>query len=268
MTFIRHISIPWICLAILLILAGCSPPQPDPQQHHYFVLLGQSNMAGRSHIEACDEADIPGLYLLDSDDLWTPATHPFNQYSSIRKRIELQRLNPGYSFAQEWLQDHPGKTLGLIVNARGATKIERWQKGNRFYDEAIRRIEETEGSGTLSGILWHQGERNCDDPNYLKKLKTLINSFRTDLNRPELPFVAGQILGEYFVNRQIARLPDEVPQTGCVLADGLEQFEKWHFDSRSMRILGERYAEQVLKLESKGDSVRQGELGEKEDRDP
>ncbi|MFH2002813.1 MAG: sialate O-acetylesterase [Planctomycetota bacterium] len=239
---------------ILSALGGaCAPSLPEPEDLQIFLLIGQSNMAGRSPIEAADQAPLPRLYLFDDADRWVPATHPFNQYSTIRKGLELQRMNPGYGFAGKWLEKHPGSSLGLIVNARGATKIERWQKGERFYDEALRRTRNAVHSGRLRGILWHQGETNCHDPNYLEKLKMLIHSFRTDLGIPDLPFIAGQIHGDWPVNLQLARLSDEMSRTGCALADDLQIFETWHFDAASMRILGERYADEAIRIENSGE---------------
>ena len=51
----------------------------------------------------------------------------------------------------------------------------------------------------LIAILWHQGESDsCGGryKNYYQKLSTLVNSFRKELDVPEVPFIVGG-LGDY-----------------------------------------------------------------------
>jgi len=53
--------------------------------------------------------------------------------------------------------------------------------------------------GELKGILWHQGESDCNTRNalmYGEKLEALINNFRKDLNAENIPFIIGQ-LGQF-----------------------------------------------------------------------
>ncbi|NQV29764.1 MAG: sialate O-acetylesterase, partial [Candidatus Marinimicrobia bacterium] len=142
---------------------------------------------------------------------------------------------------------------GLVVNARGGSEIEEWAQGSKFYQDALRRVSEAQKTGVLKGILWHQGEANVENPDkYIDKLTKLVTQFRQDLDMPELPFIAGQIDGVHPINEQTAMLPDRLPFTGFVSSEGLTIFEEWHFDAASVRLMGKRYAEEMLKIQNQG----------------
>lgn len=218
---------------------------------HVYLLIGQSNMAGRAPFSGEEGETIDRCYLLNDKDNWEPAKNPLNRYSTIRKDLKIQKMNPGYTFAKVMTEKQKEISIGLIVNAKGGTRIEEWKKGGKFYNEAIRRTKEAQKSGTLKGILWHQGESNNGQPEgYLEKLTTLIADVRKDLGIAELPFVAGQINNGPAINDQIAKIPATVPSTGYASAEGLKAMDRWHFDAPSMKLLGERYAEEMLKLQS------------------
>ncbi len=82
-------------------------------------------------------------------------------------------------------------------------------------------------------------------------LQVLISSLRKDLGREDLPFVAGQISKLELINKQVAALPAEVPHTAFASSEGLTCSDRWHFDAKSMKLLGERYAEAILSLQEK-----------------
>jgi hypothetical protein len=217
---------------------------------HVYLLIGQSNMAGRAKFTEEEAGVIEKCYLLNDQDQWEAAKNPLNRYSTIRKGLGMQKMNPGYTFSLKMLEANTDLSIGLVVNAKGGTKIEQWTKGTRFYNEAVRRTKEAQKSGTLKGILWHQGESNSGNPDgYLDKLKTLIEDLRKDLGDDSLPFVAGQVNQVPAINDQIAQLPQKVPQTGFVSSEGLNCYDRWHFDEKSMKLLGERYATQIQELQ-------------------
>lgn len=219
---------------------------------HIYLLIGQSNMSGRAPFTEEEAAAIPRCFLLNGEDKWEPATNPLNRHSTIRKGLGMQKLNPGFTFAPRMLENNPGISLGLVVNAKGGSKIEEWGKGTKFYSEAIRRAKAAQETGTLKGILWHQGESNEGNPDgYLEKLENLVKDLREDLGTPDLPFVAGQVNKLDSINQQIAELPEKIDSTGFVNSEGLKTMDRWHFDAESIKMLGERYAEQMLKLQAK-----------------
>jgi len=219
------------------------------QQHDVYLLIGQSNMAGRAPIGEQEAKPMEGVFLLNDKDEWEVASNPLNRYSTIRKGLGMQKLNPGYSFALAMQKEAKGRTIGLVVNAKGGTRIEQWEKGTKFYTEAVRRAKEAQKGGTLKGILWHQGESNQGNPEgYADKLAKLVADLRADLGIKDLPFVAGQVNDVPKVNEEIAKLPGLVEHTAYVSSEGLKCMDRWHFDEPSMKELGSRYAAAMLKL--------------------
>jgi len=241
------------CLLGTILFAQDQAPTTynGPQESlHVYLLIGQSNMAGRAPFATEDAGAVERCFLLNSQDQWEPAKNPFNRYSTIRKGLGMQKMNPGYSFAKTMLEKEKGISIGLVVNAKGGSTIEEWEKGTPFYNEAVRRAKEAQKTGTLTGILWHQGESNAgNSEGYLEKLTTLVVALRTDLGIADLPFVAGQVNDVPAINDQTAALPQAVPATGFVSSEGLKAMDRWHFDTPSMKLLGERYAEAMLKIQ-------------------
>ena len=234
----------------------------EKKERHLFLLVGQSNMAGRARIEEEDKKPLPGAFLWNiAEGKWEAAVPPYNRYSPSRKSMNMQRLNCGPSFAKAYLEKHPGVEVGIICPARGGTTIEQWEKGSKdqfqLYHHAIKAAKAAAaGGGVWKGILWHQGEGNSGDPSsYPDQLAKLIANFRADLEQPNLPFIYSQ-LGQWnekygTFNEMIVLQPKNIPHTACVLTDDLKPFDEAHFDTSSQRILGQRYASTLEDIANK-----------------
>lgn len=243
---------------MMLAAAGNALGETEAEHRQVFLLIGQSNMAGRAPIEKEDETPIEGCALLNSSGEWEPATNPLNRYSSVGKRLSVQKLGPGYGFAKRWRELNPDEPIGLVVNARGGTKIAEWAKGTEYYDEAVTRLKTAlANGGQLGGVLWHQGEGDSrSTETYLDSLSTLIADLRTDLDAPDLPFVAGLLelddrdfgKSPRLINDVILMLPSVVPNTAVASTEGLLTMDGTHFDAAGQRELGKRYAEALFKL--------------------
>ena len=222
-----------------------------------FILLGQSNMAGRAPIEDADTTALPLVKLLDADGSFEVARNPLNRYSNIRKGEAMQKLGPGYYFAKtlsEQLQD----TIYLVVNARGGMALERFMKKDPagYYKKTLNRIKQALRAYPdmkPEAIIWHQGESNRNDyQNYLSHLNKLVTDFRSDLGIPDLLFIAGEI-GKWnpdysHIVKRIATIPDSISYASLVSSEGLTNIDNFHFDSKSQKILGERYAKKYLEI--------------------
>jgi hypothetical protein len=221
----------------------------DKNQHHIYLLIGQSNMAGRAAYSEEDTKAIPNAFLFDDKDNWQEATNPLNRYSTIRKDLKVQRMGPGYSFAQIMASKGNNITIGLVVNAKGGTRIAQWEKGTDFFNDAVSRTKKAMKTGTLKGILWHQGEADQKNKAYIEQLSKLVTDFREALGQSELPFVAGEIResGEE-INKQINELTQKLKNTGVASSKDLKTFDGTHFDVASAKILGSRFAEEMSKL--------------------
>ena len=220
-----------------------------------YLVIGQSNAAGRGAIENQDRRQLDGVFLLNDAEAWEPARNPMNAYSTIRKRLELQELGFAYSFAER-MHAQTGNDIGMVVNARGGTSIFTWRDGDEeaYFEEAYKRllVALSLPNTTFKGILWHQGEANRKNGSYVRTLEDLINSWREKLNLPNMPFVAGQLsqlreVNENF-NKNILTLPELVSNTGVATTENLNAPDLTHFDSQGQRILGRRYADAFLEL--------------------
>jgi hypothetical protein len=100
---------------------------------HVYLLIGQSNMAGRAPYTEDEAGILDRCYLLNAADQWEPAANPLNRYSTIRKGLGMQKLGPGYSFAKAMLAANPDIAIGLVVNAKGGSAIEEWGPKSQFY---------------------------------------------------------------------------------------------------------------------------------------
>lgn len=220
-----------------------------------FLALGQSNMAGRGTMTPDDLNPIDNVYLLTPYGNLEIASNPLNKYSSIRKELSMQQMSPSCSFSQT-IRDAVGVNIGIMQNARGGSAISSWRKGSpdRYYEEAIRRALEIQKFGEIKGIIWHQGESDSGDPNgYKTKLSKMVSDFRTDLNNPRLFFIAGEIAkwtGNQAFNTMIQTVASFIPYSDWASSDGLTPLidtSDPHFDAPSVKVLGERYAQKMLK---------------------
>ena len=152
-------------------------------------------------------------------------------------------------FARTMLEKNPSINIGLISNARGSTSINAWGQKSRYYKAAMKLVATAQKTGTLKGILWHQGESDEKDTAYLGKLVKMVQAYRTDLSDPNLPFVAGEINRVPLINDQINQLPKKLARTGVASAERLKAKDRWHFDYESVKTLGTRYAEAMMKIQ-------------------
>ena len=227
----------------------------QPQNLEIYLLIGQSNMAGRAIITEQDKDSIEQVFLFKGieNQPWEKAANPLNKYSSIRKSLSMQRLGPGYTFARHMAAFYPEKEFGLVVNAKGGTSIDLWKPGSEFYKEAIRRTKEALKYGKLKGVVWHQGESDASTyQTYMDKLLDLIKALRLEFNIPDLPFIAGQLSNDKphrkDFNTMILDLPNLLENTAVITSENTATIDSSHFDSESQRLLGERYAVEMTKL--------------------
>lgn len=219
-----------------------------------YLLIGQSNMAGRAEIELQDQDSLNGVFLFKgtNGNEWERAVNPLNKYSSIRKKLSMQKLGPGYAFAHAMARSTT-KQIGLVVNAKGGTSIDLWMPGSDFYYEAVQRTKMAMTYGSLKGILWLQGESDASNYQlYMPKLLDMIRSFRSDFGLPELPFIASQLSGDKphrdGFNTMILTLPAEIEHAAVIKSKRTSTIDSTHFDSQSQRLLGKRYAKKMKKL--------------------
>jgi hypothetical protein len=221
-----------------------------------FVLAGQSNMAGRGAVADEDRVEHPRVRMLTRDLRWMPAIEPMHFDKP------MAAVGPGRAFGVAVADATPEAVVGLIPTAVGGSPVSAWEPGVLYpetgaypWDDALRRVKAAAASGEIEAILWHQGESDANPENaplYEQRLRALIARFRSELNRPALPFLIGQ-LGKFpgrpwtewveQVDAAHRRLAADVRQVFYVSSEGLaDKGDLLHFDTDAARELGRRYA--------------------------
>lgn len=238
-------------------------PPADKSRFDLYLLVGQSNMAGRGRVEPADAQPVERVLVFDRNDTWVSQGEPVH-FDKVEAGVGLS-----FTFAKLAATHNPHATVGLIPCAVGGTPISRWMPGADLYEEAVRRAKLALRSGTLRGILWHQGEAESHDREraeaYAERLATVLNSFRKELGAPEVPVVVGE-LGEFLftrrnaqgdnptplaqiVNAQIRQIPQIVSHSAVALSHGLTHGgDVLHFDAPSLKTFGQRYFDAYLQI--------------------
>lgn len=251
---IRTLAALTISLYVLTATSALAGPPPGkPEAFHLYLLIGQSNMAGRGEIEEIDQTPHPRVWKLTQDNAWQAATAPIHF-----DKPKIAGTGLAGSFGRSLANEQPGIHIGLIPCAVGGTRISQWKKGAKLYNNAVSRAKAAMKDGVLKGILWHQGEGDSGKEStlkaYIPNLTRLVHHLRADLDSPTVPFIAGQLsrawgdekpLRKEF-NIQLARHArfQTIPYFGVALSQDISaKADKTHFDAAGLRELGKRYFE-------------------------
>lgn len=240
----------------LLLVCALAAPAQDMD---LFLLIGQSNMAGRGVIGEEERKPQQRISMLKQDETWAPAFEPIHFDRPDRLGAGL-----GIPFAQTLLRHAPSRRIGLIPAAMGGSALDEWKPGGKLYTDAVRRARVAMKSGKLRAILWHQGE--ADTPRletirtYQARWIAVMQSLRTELG--DVPIVVGE-LGRFLytrekkdypyarlTNEQLAQLPVAGSRVAFVPSEGLgHKGDDLHFDTPGLREFGRRYAMAYMMLD-------------------
>lgn len=227
-----------------------------------FLMIGQSNMAGRGILSEVPKIENPNCRMLRMGR-WQKMSEPINPDRSMFEGKYRSGVSLAASFADEAARFWDGK-VGIIPCADGGTSIDQWMPGELLFDHAVMMTKLAMRTSTLSGILWHQGENDCRDAEialaHREKFVTMITALRRELNAEGLPLLIGELsehlvahpnCGEriYQINRQYHEIAKELPNCAVVSAHGLNLMaDNLHFDAKSLRQFGKRYFEAYREL--------------------
>lgn len=232
---------------------------------HIYLLIGQSNMAGRGVVEPQDTTPDSRILRLNRAGDWEVAKDPLH----FDKPVAGTGL--GLTFAREMLRDAESDVyIGVVPCAVGGSGIDVWQAGAFFeqtqsypYDDMLRRTRLALKDGILKGILWHQGESDAGTPaltcTYRDKFIRFVATLRHDLHAAYVPFLAGELApfsahesGIAGITRIFHDVAEETAPYDVVSGNGLRAMpDGIHFDSASERELGRRYAEKMKRLQGR-----------------
>lgn len=226
---------------------------------HSFLLIGQSNMAGRGFLADAHKIDTSRIYTLRN-----------GRFQTMFRPICPDRIacgvNLAESFAESYAQKHD-VDVGLICAADGGSNLDQWAPGSLIFDHAVAQAKLAARSSVIMGVLWHQGESDCKpekNATYRRRCEEMIAGFREAV--PELkgvPFLLGG-LGDFLqncakypelkdypkVNAALKEMAQNDPLIGFVSAEGLKgNPDNLHFSSTSLYEFGLRYLAEFEKFQ-------------------
>jgi len=248
---------------------------------YIFLCLGQSNMEGNARIEEKDKVmndqRFQVLSTLDCADLkrtqgnWYPAIPPLCRCNT--------GLTPADYFGRTMLANLPRNVkVGIINVAIGGCKIELFDKDNyqsyvstapswminminqydgNPYARLVEMAKIAQQKGVIKGILIHQGESNTGDVTWPLKVKGVYDNLIKDLKlkSKSVPLLAGELVPAdqggrcASMNSIIAKLPQIIPNSYVIPSQGCAAAkDSLHFNAEGYRMLGKRYAAQMLSL--------------------
>jgi len=232
---------------------------------HSFLLIGQSNMAGRGYLNEAREIDTSHIYTL-RNGRWHRMFRPINPDRSF------SGVNLAESFAEAYSRKH-NVDVGLICCADGGTKLEQWMPGELLFDNAVNNAKLAARTSEIVGVLWHQGEGDCKDDlysTYQARFEVMMQALRKELNLNNVPFILGG-LGDYLefyplenyvlINQALENIAASNEMVGFASAKGLTSNpDNLHFNAHSLYDFGLRYFEAFEKLNNQTAPARRNNV--------
>lgn len=219
-----------------------------------FLMIGQSNMAGRGFPHEVEEIKNNRLYVLRNGK-WQP------MYVPVNCDRPFSGISLAESFADMCSKEY-GVDVGLIPCADGGTTLAQWQPGELLFDHAVYQAKLAMRTSKIAGVLWHHGESDCLNPNYMEECLKIFEGLKKELNLYDIPFIVGG-LGDFlpkcdldekfknyaFVNKIFEKMEKDYDYIGYAKADGLTSNpDNLHFNAKSLREFGLRYYEKFKSM--------------------
>ena len=221
-----------------------------------FLMIGQSNMAGRGEFSDVEPIDNNKCFMLRMGR-WQKMAEPINPDRQIWGTRFHSGVSLGASFADEYTKEFE-TSAGLIPCADGGTKLCQWMPGEILFDHAVAMSKLAQRTSKIGAVLWHQGESDCTnlDPSlYKENFKIMIKKLREELGDENLPVIIGELAEDIglnwvdegavkILNQAFNELKDEMDNVEVVSSKGLNlKDDVIHFDAKSLREFGKRYFE-------------------------
>ncbi|CAK9135363.1 unnamed protein product [Ilex paraguariensis] len=250
----------WLLLSAYARLVSPNDKSLTPAKS-IFLLAGQSNMSGRGGVVNQTWDGVvppecrpnPSILRLSAGLSWEEA------YEPLHKDIDTDKtcgVGPGMPFAHYILdKDSSLGVVGLVPCAIGGTNISEWAQGTFLYNQLVRRAgAAVQGGGTITALLWYQGESDTvtleDAKLYKRRLEKFFTDLRNDLLAPMLPVIQVALAtgeGPYINEVREAQLGVDLPNVRCVDAKGLQLGPDYlHLSTPAQVNLGEMLANAYL----------------------
>lgn len=274
-----------------LLYANTAFAAPDPNFHIY-LMIGQSNMEGTAPIQAQDRSSHPRVKVMQGQNCgngvaygsWREATPPLIRCANLGPGDTF-----GDTLAENAPENI---TIGLVGLAYGGAQIESFfpdcssysskdgkpnacyppygdiagapQSGGTtpMYEWIMDLAGRAQQDGVIKGFIFHQGESNSGQQDWPQKVNKVVQAIRSDLglSAAETPFIAGELPHAGCCNghNSIIRNIPGVIENSYVVSGGPENgsalglVDQYHWDSAAVRVMGRRYAEEMMKHISYG----------------
>ena len=232
---------------MLVVLSG----SPVTAQERIYLMAGQSNMMGLAWSKN-----------LATGYKTTPPNVKFFYKGSRRQLGQDVHFGPEVSFAHRVASEFPDDQHIIVKFAATGSHIRQWFPGEPFYEGMLRQLAifVPQEKPHIEAVFWMQGEGDTFNreraASYAENLTYFIDSLRTELNAPDVPFIMGEInpVGRDFpevplVQEQQRVVNRTVANTYLIPERGIEKiYDNIHFNANGMVDMGQRYAQQYLKL--------------------
>ena len=145
---------------------------------HSFLLIGQSNAAGRGFLDEAKPLDNCGNKIKTLiNGRWISMFRPVNPDRAFSGTCLAESFAKAYSIA------NPEVLVGIIPCADGGTMLEQWLPGEVLFDNAVNNAKLAMRTSKLMGVLWHQGEGDCSPEHYscyAKRFEGIMDCLRKE----------------------------------------------------------------------------------------
>ena len=269
------------CIAMLILIFTQLKSTAQDKKFYIFLCFGQSNMEGNARIQPQDTLNVdPRFQVLEAVDCPDLHRTKGNWYTAVPPLSRCKTgLTPADYFGRTLVENLPADVrVGIINVAVGGCKIELFDKDNyesyvstapkwmigminqydgNPYSRLVEMAKIAQKDGVIKGILLHQGESNPNDSLWTKKVKVVYDNLLKDLHlkAKKVPLLAGETVNAdqggicAGMNKIIATLPQMIKNSYVISSAGCpDAADNLHFTAEGYRMLGKRYAEQMLTL--------------------
>ena len=238
-------------------------------------------MEGNAKIQPQDTVGVdPRFQVLQAVDCPDLHRAKGNWYTAVPPLSRCKTgLTPADYFGRTLVANLPEDVrVGIINVSVGGCKIELFDKDNYHsyvakapqwmigminqydgnpYARLVELAKIAQKDGVIKGILLHQGESNPNDSLWTTKVKGVYDNLLKDLHLKarKVPLLAGETVNAdrggicAGMNKIIATLPEKIKNSYVISSAGCpDAADNLHFTAEGYRMLGKRYAEQMLKL--------------------
>lgn len=227
-----------------------------------FIMAGQSNMSGRGLLSGVPSfPNAARIKLYANSGNWVGGYEPTDDPTGQIDAVSLDAspgCSPGMSFANSLATLRSGVEIGLVPCAKGGSSIAQWQRNlsrSTLYGSMLARAQEAAHQGTLSGLLFYQGENDADTiphaDGWPDSFNQMLSDLRSDLGLPNLPAIVtalGPDPGDPAFPYHVRLRNNQLAMTGANLAVVTAADltgnvgDTIHLNTASQITLGQRYA--------------------------